>query len=64
MENILNINPTTEYHIRQESNCPEKKTCIGFSKAIKTPNGIKPCTAVYKCPFNQKNMYQWETPPK
>lgn len=64
MENLLNINPTTEYKIRQESNCPEKNSCIGFSRAIQTENGILPCTTVYRCPFARIQMWQWDTPPR
>ena len=64
MENLLDINPTTEYKIRQESNCSEKNSCIGFSRAIQTENGILPCTTVYRCPFARIQMWQWDTPPR
>ena len=64
MEDIFNLNPATEYGIRQESNCPEKNTCIGFSKAVQTANGILPCTTVYRCPFAKIQQWRWAVPPR
>lgn len=54
----------TYYENYVKSNCPEKNACIGFSRGVQTENGIFPCTQVYKCPFDQKGMYKWETPPR
>lgn len=64
MENLFDINPTTEYKIRQDSNCPEKNSCIGFSRPVQTSNGILPCTSVYRCPFAKSVRWEWKTPPR
>ena len=58
------MNDYSQYQLRLESNCPEAKTCIGFSKAVQTEQGIRPCTAIYQCPFSKEQMYQWDTPPR
>lgn len=63
-KSIFDFCPDTDYKLYRDSDCPEKNSCIGFSKAVQTPNGIKPCTTIYKCPFDQSKMYKWETPPR
>lgn len=61
---MMKYEPTNNYKLWLKSNCPKKNTCIGFTRAVQTDTGIKPCTAIYHCPFAQEQMWKWKTPPK